>query len=65
MHMHNTVPIKQYDGKRSKNSTLMNLVVYLYKRMLGQDDIKLIIEEDFLKLSTIYDEHKDTLKITK
>jgi len=31
----NVVPIKQYDGKKSKNSTIMNLVLYLYKRMYG------------------------------
>eukprot|EP00347_Sterkiella_histriomuscorum_P014017 403362480 len=65
MHIQNTVPIKQYDGKRSKNSTLMNLVVYLYKRMLGQDDVKSIIENDFLKLSTMYDEIKPQFKMSK
>jgi hypothetical protein len=36
----------------------MNLVVYLYKHVFGKDDVREIIERDFLKMSTLYDEYR-------
>ncbi|CDW87896.1 UNKNOWN [Stylonychia lemnae] len=49
--MQNVIPIKQYDGKKSKNSTIMNLVLYLYKRLLGVPDVREIIKTDFHSLT--------------
>lgn len=58
----NIVPVKAYDGKRSKNSTLMNLAVYLYKRILPAEDVREVIKQDFLKLSPYYEDFTSTLK---
>ena len=55
------IPIKSYDGKRSKNSTIMNLVIYLYKQILGEEDVREVIRDDFLKLSNLYEEYSDKL----
>jgi hypothetical protein len=42
-HIQNVVPLKGFDGKRSKNSTLINLTLFMYKRMLGVDDVRDVI----------------------
>jgi energy-coupling factor transporter ATP-binding protein EcfA2 len=39
-HIQNVVPVKGFDGKRSKNSTLMNLTLFMYKRMLSVEDVR-------------------------
>ena len=52
----NVIPIKAYDGRRSKNSTLMNLAMYLLSTVLGVDDVRDTIRDQFLKLSPCYEE---------
>lgn len=39
----------------------MNLVVYLYKKMLGAKDIREIVQRDFLQLSPSYEEYAELL----
>jgi hypothetical protein len=39
-HIQNVVPVKGFDGKRSKNSTLMNLTLFMYNRMLSVEDVR-------------------------
>ena len=36
----NVVPVKSYDGKRSKNATLINLATYLIHRFAFAEDIR-------------------------
>ena len=47
-HLTNVVPIKSYDGKKSKNNTLMSMVDYLYKYYLKAEDVREIVAQDFL-----------------
>lgn len=42
-HIENTIPVKKYDGKKSKNKTLMKLVVYLFQRIAGVEDVREVI----------------------
>jgi hypothetical protein len=37
--LNNVIPIKAYDGNRSKNSTLMNLATYLINYMYNVRDV--------------------------
>ena len=50
----NVIPIKAYDGKKSKNSTLMGLALYLLSNIYRKDDVRDVIVKDFLKLSPHY-----------
>lgn len=54
MHLENMIPVKKYDGKKSSNSTILTLVLYLYKRVLGVDDVREIVKNDFLNLTPTY-----------
>lgn len=51
----NAIPIKSYDGKRSKYSTLMSLAHYLLSDIYKIEDVRKIVVQDFLKLSPFYD----------
>lgn len=61
-HLQNSVPVKAYDGKRSKNSTLMNLALYLFKKFMNAEDVRKVVEGDFLSLSPLYEDLKEALK---
>jgi hypothetical protein len=54
LHLENMVPIRKYDGRRSKNSTILNLVIFLYKKILGIEDVRPSIRNSFLELSSNY-----------
>lgn len=58
-YLENVVPIKAYDGRKSKNSTLMSLSHYLIKTFYGVKDVRKIIIKDFLRLSPYYVETND------
>lgn len=51
--LENVVPVKAYDGKNSKNSTLAHLASYLISCFSGIDDIQPVIYKDFLKQSKV------------
>ena len=61
MNLMNVVPVKSYDGKRSKNATLMNLANYLIERYNSVDDIRECVIDDFIQLSKDYNEFSDAI----
>ena len=61
MNLMNVVPVKSYDGKRSKNATLMNLANYLIERYNSVDDIRECVIDDFIQLSKDYNEYSDAI----
>ena len=54
----NVVPLKPFEGKKSKNATLINLVNYLHNKLLGTEDVRDVIEQDFLSLVPEYPEYQ-------
>lgn len=58
MNLENSVPVMAYDGKKSKNGTLMSLAIYLFKAMVGQSDIREIVRRDFLMLSQFFEDYQ-------
>jgi hypothetical protein len=56
LNLENVIPIKAYDGKRSKNSTFMNLIYYILSTLYGVNDVRKVIKNDFLKLSPLYED---------
>lgn len=55
-HITNVVPVKSYDGKKSKNNTLMSLANYLIENYVGLEDVRERIGQDFLPLCLYYNQ---------
>lgn len=56
------VPIRAYDGTKSKNKTLASLAYYLIDNMSGKKDVRDIVRKDFLMLSNVFDSYKEELE---
>jgi hypothetical protein len=59
MDLENVVPIKGFDGKKSTNTTLTSLAIYLITVISEADDARSVIKRDFLSLSEFYEDGND------
>lgn len=59
--LENVIPIKAYDGRKSKNCTLMNLGFYLMSNIYGQHDSREVIKRDFLSICPYYVDNSEDI----